>query len=282
MENAVVACNRFFDLVWLPFLKRPWYFDFFIISLVSAFLFLIIFKKVSNQKQIRFYKNKILGHILYIRLYKDHPILTLKMVLHILGYQVMYFRYTLTPMIVIFLPLLVISVQINNRYGYLPFKGDDHFMIEVKLDETAMSNSLKNLRTIRWNTSRGISIDSPPLRMLSEGSIIWRAKVISIQAERQYFQVSTAGTGETVEKRIVTRMNNQRFSPKKQKWDLKGLFVNNGEGFISKTAPFKSITVSYERAGYPLLAWDIDPILLYFILTLLLSLIFKPLVRVSI
>ncbi len=61
-----------------------------------------------------------------------------------------------------------------------------------------------------------------------------------------------------------------------------GVFINNGEDFISKTSPFKSITVSYERASYPFLAWHTDPIILYFILTLVLGLVFKPMIRVSI
>lgn len=282
MENTVVALNRFFDLIWLPLLKSPWYIDFIVISALSALLFLVIFKKLSNQKMIRFYKNKILGHIFSIRLYKDQPILTLKIVLSIFGYQLIYFRYILTPLIVIFLPVMVVTVQLNNRYGYLPLKGDDHFIIEAKLDETTTTDIGKNLERVQWDTSMGILIETPPLRMVSEASIIWRAKVIPSQTGQQFFQISIDGTAETVEKKIITKMKKQRFSLEKRKWDLSGLFINNGEDFIPKTSPFKSITVSYERAGYPLFAWHTDPIILYFILTLVFGLVFKPMIRVSI
>ena len=282
MENMIIALNHFFDLIWLPLLKGPWYIDFIVISVLSALLFLVIFKKLSNQKMIRFYKNRILGHIFSIRLYKDQPILTLKIVLSIFGYQLIYLKYMLTPLIVIFLPLMVLTVQLNNRYGYLPLKEDDHFMIEAKLDKTRTPDIEKSLETIKWNTSRGIQIETPPLRMVSEATVIWRAKVIPLQTERQFFQISVDGTAETVEKKIITAMTKERFSPEKRKWDLSGLFINNGEEFIAKTSPFKSITVSYERASYPFLVWQTDPIILYFILILAFGLIFKPILRVSI
>ncbi|MFQ5484136.1 MAG: hypothetical protein ACE5DO_02255 [Desulfobacterales bacterium] len=282
MENMVIALNHFFDLVWLPLLRGPWYIDFIVISVLSALLFLVIFKKLSNQKMIRFYKNRILGHIFSIRLYKDQPILTLKIVFSIFGCQLIYLKYMLTPLIVIFLPLIVVSVQLNNRYGYLPLKGEDHVLIEAKLDKTETADIEKSIKKIKWNTSSGIQIETPPLRMISEATVIWRAKVLPLQTERQFFQISVGGTTETVEKKIITAMTKERFSPEKRKWDLSGLFINNGEEFIEKTSPFKSITVSYERASYPFLAWQTDPVILYFILTLIFGLFFKPFIRVSI
>ena len=56
----------------------------------------------------------------------------------------------------------------------------------------------------------------------------------------------------------------------------------NAEEFIPESSPFDAVRVNYERATYPFLAWRIDPVILYFIFTLIFALIFKPLIKVHI
>lgn len=282
METAVIFLNRFFDVLWAPLSKSPSYVDIIIISAISALIFLIIFKKTSNQEMIRHYKNKIFAHILEIGLYKDQPILTIKIVLSILGYNLIYLRYTLVPLIVIFLPLLVISVQLNNRYGYFPLEIGNRFIIRADLDKTLVPDIGNSLKKIRCDTSKGILVETPPMRIVSEASIFWRAKVISSEENQQFCQIAIEGTAGTVGKGVFTGTTKQRFSPERRKWRPQSLFVSNAEDFISESSPFEAVSVYYERAAYPFLAWNTDPIVLYFILTLIFGFALKPILRVNI
>jgi hypothetical protein len=282
MEAILIFLNRFFDLLWAPLAKTSYYIDFIIISAISALIYLVIFKKTSNQERIRHYKNKIFAHILEIRLYKDQPILTIRIILTILKYNLIYLRYTLVPILIILPLVLMISVQLNNRYGYLPIKKGNRFIIHAEIDETLMLGIGKNLDKIHCDTSKGIFIETPSMAIESEASIFWRAKFINSTGNPQYCQISISGKKDAVRKNIYTTFSKKRFSPERTKWHLKNFFFSNAEDFIPKTSTFKSVIVNYERAAYPFIAWDTDPIILYFILTLILGLLFKPMLRVYI
>ena len=282
MEKAPIFLNHFFDILWFPLSKTPPYVDILIVSAISAFLFLIIFKKTSNQDMIRYYKNKIIAYILEIRLYKDRPSLTLKNVGKILGYNMVYLRYTLVPLVVIIVPVLIISVQLFNRFGYMPIQQDKSFIVCAELDKNVVPDISKAIEKVRCDTSDGILLETPPMRIISDGSIYWRARVMRSEGDDQFVRVSIEGEPKEVDKKVLTSSTKQGFSPEIRKWGRWGFFVSNGEGFIPETSPFNAVTVSYKPAAYLFLAWRVDPVVLYFILTLILGLLFKPIVKVNI
>jgi len=282
MEKAPIFLNHFFDILWSPLSKTPSYLDILIVSAFSALLFLIIFKKTSNQDMIRHYKNKIIAYILEIRLYKDRPALTLKNVGKILGYNMVYLRYTLVPLVVIIVPVLIISIQLFNRFGYMPIQKDKSFIVCAELDKNVVRDISKTIEKVQCDTSDGILLETPPMRIISDGSIYWRARIIRSEGNDQFVRVSIEGEPQGVDKEVLTSSTKQGFSPEKRKYNLDGLFVDNAEGFISETSPFKVVTVGYRPATYPFLAWRVDPVVLYFILTLILGLLFKPIVKVNI
>ena len=282
MEKAPIFLNHFFDILWSPLSKTPSYLDILIVSAFSALLFLIIFKKTSNQDMIRHYKNKIIAYILEIRLYKDRPVLTLTNVGKILGYNMVYLRYTLVPLVVIIVPVLIISIQLFNRFGYMPIQKDKSFIVCAELDKNVVRDISKTIEKVQCDTSDGILVETPPMRIISDGSIYWRARVIRSEGNDQFVRVSIEGEPQGVDKEVLTSSTKQGFSPEKRKYNLDGLFVDNAEGFISETSPFKAVTVGYRPATYPFLAWRVDPVVLYFILTLILGFLFKPIVKVNI
>jgi len=282
MESAVVFINRLFDFLWMPLSETPSYLDILIISAISAILFLIIFKKTSNQERIKSYKNKIIGHILQIRLYKDHPSLTIRSILSIFGYNFIYLRYALVPMVFIIVPVLVISVQLNNRYGYSPVHIDKSFIIRAELDKTAVPDVRKSIQKIGCTTSDGMVLETPPMGIVSEATVLWRAKVIDAKSPAQTFTMTMDGRPGSVTKKIISAMTKDGISPEKTKWHLDNLFVNNAEGFIPETSSFEAVTVTYQHATYPFLLWNTDPIVLYFIWTLIFGLVFKPIIKVTI
>lgn len=282
METAVTMLNQIFDFLWIPFSKTPSYFDILIISAISAILFLIIFKKTSNQERIKTYKNKIIGNILQIRLYKDYPSLTIRSILSIFGYNFIYLRYALVPLVFIIVPVLVISVQLNNRYGYSPFQIDKPFIIRAELDRTEVPDVRKSIQKTGCITSEGMVLETPPMGIVNEASILWRARIIDAKSPEHAYTVTMAGKPGSVNKRVLSGKTKEGISPEKTKWHLNNLFVNNGEGFIPDSSPFKAVSVTYEHATYPFLLWKTDPIILYFIWTLIFGFVFKPVIKVSI
>lgn len=282
MEAILNILNRFFDFIWTPLSKTSCYIDFILISAISAVIFLILFKKTSNQEKIQHFKNILFAHILEIRLYKDQPLMTLKIIFDILLKNLTYLRYTIVPIFVILPFVLIISIQLNNRYGYLPIKQGDTFVVRVDLNKGLATDIAKNPGKIRCETSKGVLIETQPILIESEASIYWRAKVTDSGNNQQFLRIMLDGTGYDVKKKILTNLSKQRFSPERQKYNLEGLFLDSSEGFISDTSPFEAVSINYNRATYPFLFWNMDPIVLYFVLTLLLGLAFKPFLKVNI
>ena len=282
MEAILNLLNHFFDLIWIPFAKTPSYIDFILISAISAVIFLVVFKKTSNQEKIRQFKNIIFAHILEIRLYKNQPSLTFKIIFNIFLKNLIYLRYTLFPILIIIPFVLIISIQLNNRYGYLPIKKGDTFIIHVALDKHLASTIAKNPEKIQCDASKGILIETPPIIIESDSSIYWRAKVIDPEKDQQYCRIMIDGTDYTLKKKILTHLSKQRFSPERKKYNIEGLFIDYSEDFISETSPFEALSINYHRAAYPFLFWNMDPIVLYFVLTLILGLVVKPIIKVNI
>ena len=177
---------------------------------------------------------------------------------------------------------MIISVQLNNRYGYYPLGVDNRFIIRADLDKTVVSDIVGSLEKTRCYTSKGILIDTSSLQIASEASVFWRAKTIDSDVTQQFCQIAIDGTDDTVKKEIFTGNTKQGFSPIRSKWNPRCLLVNNAENFIPKTSPFEAVSINYDRAAYPFFVWNIDPIVLYFILTLIFGFLFKPIIKVNI
>jgi len=172
-------------------------------------------------------------------------------------------------------------VQINNRMGYVPVRQKEQFIIHAQLDSNMISHIPDFLERVQCKTSPGIIIETPPLRLVSEASIFWRARVLDFQGE-QYIRLVIDGTEEVLDKKIVTNSKTKRFIPQMIKWTLWKGPLYSAEEPIPETSPFKVVSVSYRPAKYSFLVWNFDPVILFVILTLCWGFVVKPFMGVKI
>jgi len=177
--------------------------------------------------------------------------------------------------------MLIIMIQINNRLKYVPLAENEPFIIRAELDTNMISHIPDFLERVQCKTSFGIIVETPPLRLTSEASTFWRARVLDFQGE-QYIRLVIDGTGEVLEKKIVTNSKTKRFIPKKIKWTLWKGTLYSAEEPIPEASPFKVVSVSYRPAKYSFLVWDFDPVVLFVILTLCWGFVIKPFMGVKI
>jgi hypothetical protein len=275
--------NRFFDLVSLSSSPNMRYLYIVLISLISAVIFLLLFKKTSKQEKIKYHKNQIWGNILQIRLYQDKFALLVVSVVSILKHNLLYLSQMLIPLVFMMIPLLIFTVQINNRCGYSPLKAGQQFIIRVNSDKKVTDSFSDLLSKISCEPSPDITLETPPLRIEKNGSVFWRARVTGAAAgSSPSIRISVQGTDQVIEKPIVTDYRQQRFSPVKRKWSFWNGLFSNAEGFLPADAPFEAISTDYPRASYPFLFWRVDAIILYFIFTLILAFALKRFFNVDI
>lgn len=281
MEHIVIGLNQVFNWLWLPLQKTPRYLDIAVVSAISGWLFMVLFKKTSNQKMIEHCKNRIVGNILQIRLYKDHPKQILNSIFQILRYNLIYLRYALVPLLVILPPVLVILMQLDNHYGYEPLKMNEPFIVRVDLDNTGQSATGSQLNSVRLHNSSAIRIETPPLRDVEDSGVFWRARIVSSTPE-QPLELTVMAGNETVLRKIAVHNEKDGFAPVKRKWTLPDGLIQNAEGFLPENGSIEVVRVGYNRASYPFLWWKVDVVVLYFILTLIFGLCLKPFLKVHI
>lgn len=275
METFLLTVNRIFDLIFFMGGYEGRYAAIVFIGAVSALVFLIIFKITSNQEGIRREKNRIIGNLFQIRLYKDDLLLILSSIFQIFTHNLSYLRYMLAPLLFTIIPLVIFTVEVNQRCGYQPLRAGSEFIISADLSGKHL------LDTIKCETSSGIALLTPVMRVYDQAKAFWRAKIIR-QAGTQETVALYINGREAAAKTVVMDTPARRFIPEKIKADSLNAILYHAEGFLPVDSPVERLTVAYPRASYNFLGIGMDAVVLYFIFTLLFALAVKPLFRVTI
>jgi hypothetical protein len=80
----------------------------------------------------------------------------------------------------------------------------------------------------------------------------------------------------------MTTYDRNGFSSSLEQMNIKTALTSSAEGFLSKESPISRISINYSRAAYNFLFWEVDALVLYFVLTLLFAYILKSLFKVAI
>lgn len=130
--NSILG--HLFSVLFFPFRHlNPW-FGMVFVSLLTGLLMLVIFRLTSNQEGIKRVKDKIKAHLLELRLFKDNLNISLKAQGQILRHNFRYIGYSLKPMLVMMIPLILILVQLNFWFGYKPLRPGESAILKVKLE----------------------------------------------------------------------------------------------------------------------------------------------------
>jgi hypothetical protein len=125
--------TRVFDIILYPFGFINPFWGVLFLSILMAFVVLIIYKRISSPKTIKITKEKIKANILAIRIYKDFWRVILSSFFKSLYYTGKYFSLNLVPLLVIIPILFPVFVQMDVRYGLRPFRVGEEVVIKVQV-----------------------------------------------------------------------------------------------------------------------------------------------------
>lgn len=277
--------NRLFDIVSFSGSPGVRYLYILVLSVISAVIFLLLFKRFSNQERIAYHKRKIWGNILQIRVYQDKFTLLILSVFNIIKHNLLYLLHMVVPLLVIMIPLIVFTVQVNTRCGYEPLNLNQRFVIRGHLDpKSASGASLNLLEEVYCEVPQGIELETLPLRIEETGEVFWRARVASLPASQVsvFIRIGVRGDAQIAEKLVATDYDHKRFAPGKNKWSFRNELFGNAEGFLARDGIFDVVSIGYQRASYAFLLWKVDAVILYFVWTFLLAFVLKGFVDVTI
>ncbi|MBN2245998.1 MAG: hypothetical protein JW755_09145 [Candidatus Aminicenantes bacterium] len=267
--------QKIFDVIFYPFRgMSPWV-GMIVISLLSVFLILFIFKHTSNQTGIRKVKDKIKAHLLELRLYKDNLSISLKAQGNILRQNSKYIAYSAKPMLFMIIPIILIIAHTNFWFSYASLEPGQKTLVKVKLKE-----NYDPLETdIRLEPSPAYVIETPPLRILEENEIDWRISALETGEHDLVFSVA----GNNLKKSLSVQASPlSRISPVKLQKNFIDELINPTESPIDENLPIKSVEILYPTKNMNFLGLGIHWLIVYFILTIILGFSLKSVFKVEV
>ena len=233
---------------------------------------LMIFKKVSNQVGIRNIKNRIKGHLLELRLYKDDIGLSGTAMKELLGCNLKYLVYALKPMLVLMVPVLLILIQVASRYEFRPLRVGEKAIVTVTFTEDAEPMD------IILDGEGPISVETAPLRIIDKNQISWRIRAVQ---EGDFF-LRLSHKDNDVTKRIWVGSNRTQLASHRVKvYSIFGMLypaetVLPGDSFL------KDIHIHYPKRTLSLAGLDVHWLVIFFFFSLIAGVALKGVFGVEI
>ena len=269
------ALNKVFEVLFLPVRGlSPWV-AMILVSLLTSFLMLLIFRHTSNQAGIRKEKNRIKAHLLELRLFKDNMGVQLRAQGRILLANAKYVGHNMKPMLVMIVPVLLILIQLNLWFGSESLKPGDPVLVKVRLAEGKYPSEVP----ASLAASAELEIETPPLRIEDEAEIDWRLRAKAAGPGKLTLTVG----GETVVK--SASVGATRLSPipvLKPGRNLLDQVFNPGEAPLPAGSVVRSVEIRYPAASMSLFGLHIHWLIVYFILSIAFGYGFKGLFKVEI
>ncbi len=199
--------TRLFDWALWPFrgLDPMW-----AVAATAAVLGVVLvwaFGKVSNQQRIARLKDRIKGHMLEMWIFRHNAAVVLKAQGRTLGYAVLYTLDALRGMAIVMVPVLLVLVQLQARYGYAPLRPGESAVLRVLY---AAPLSLEEM-DVALDLPSGVVAETPALRVPDEGEVDFRISA----AEAGVYDVGVTCSGERVTKSLCVGTVGAAVSPRR-------------------------------------------------------------------
>jgi hypothetical protein len=267
------AVTRSFDLFFAMFAPAGAWAGMVAVSLLTALLALVIFRYTSSQSGIRAVKDRLISHLLEVVLYRDELRVVLRAQVAILRDDVKYLGYALVPLAFMIVPVGVLLIQTDLRYGHRPLALGEQVIVGVKLRSAG-----GNLSRVSLSASDGAEVETPPLTMPAIGEVDWRVRGVTAGDHELRFSVN----GREFSKRIAIGERASRIAVLRVGGGAWQQFLHPGEPPLPADGPVEWIQVSYPGREMRALGWRMHWVWPWLVLTLALGYILKGPLRVQV
>ncbi len=234
--------TQFFNFILKPFENGHAYAGLILVSIVTGGVMLFLFKLTSNQQAMKEVKTRISAYFLEMRLYKEDVSVVVTSQRNILKANMVYMKLAVIPALVMIVPVLLIMVQLNLRYGQVGFRPGDSAMVKVKVEEGV--DVVKNRMALKID--RGIEKASPAVRIPSLKEIDWKIKLTDTGVHNLTLETATGDV--TLPVYATTRLVPIHGIFKKSSfWET---VFNPGAPRIPNEAPIKSVEILYPEMSF--------------------------------
>ncbi|MCR4396444.1 MAG: hypothetical protein NUW07_06895 [Candidatus Saccharicenans sp.] len=272
LNSAVGTIVR---VIFLPFSSASPWGALLVISLLTALLLLLVYKKTSNQAGLKQVKNRIKASLLEIRLYQSDFRTQLGSQKELVAANLRYLLYNLQPLLVMLLPIFLLLAQLNLWFGYRAVRPGETFLLKVRFI-TAVDIERVNLEL---EAPPGLTVETPPVRIIDLREAAWRLRLEEPVSQPLIIQVN----GERYQKEIPRGGRRlSRISTVRVRRNLWQELLYPGEKPLPSDSLLSRIELSYPEQRLELLGLGLHWLLAYFLLSVILGLGLKGFFRVEI
>ena len=255
------AITGAFDAILRPFAGlHPWV-GLTVVSAVTGVVMLLIFGKTSNQKKIAETKDRLKAYVMEMWIFRNDTIVMFSAIGSVLRSNLQYLRHSLRPLVFLFIPVLVIMVQLGIRYADEPMMPGDTAVVVVKLKAGVVASQTE----LGLVAPTGVRVISPALRIDSKSEVDWE-----IVAEQPgHHQLALQTPGGVVHKSLVVGPTRRigKVGAIKARANSWGAFLYPSEPPIAGESIIESIQVTYPHRELKFLGFTVNWLLAFFIIS---------------
>ena len=240
MSYVNAALRPVFDLLLAPFAGLPPIVSLTVVSLLTAVLMLVVFKRTSNQAALAGVKRHIHAGLFEIRLFNDDLRAILRAQGEILRHNLTYLRLSLVPMIWILPPLVLVVAQLQFHYGYEGLRPAEAMLLRVDLKPEAVEAGVRPEATLELPP--GLVAQTREVWLPGEAQLAWR-----LAAEREGdFEIGVQiDGGPRVTKTVRVTREVVRLSPVRVDPGFFSQLIYPAEPPLPADGPVQAIHVDY-------------------------------------
>ncbi|MBI5118202.1 hypothetical protein HZA56_17130 [Candidatus Poribacteria bacterium] len=265
--------TRAFDVALSPFGAVSPLWGLLAVSIVTGVIMVLVFKHTSNQQAIRKTKDKISAHFLEVRLFKDDLALMLDSQIRILRCTLTYMKYSVAPMLVMIVPVILIMAQLGIRYDRRALKPGENAIVKVTCDDSVSIGDIP----VSVETADGLRLETPLLHIPAQREVDFRVGAVT-EGEHA---VSVRFGDEQLKTPIIVSNKVQRVYPVRSRPGLMAAVLAPGQRPLPDSSKLKEIRIEFPSQELAVFGWRTNWLVIFFVASILAGYLLKGVFKVS-
>jgi len=292
MWTLLHALDSFLDIFLAPLDPFPPIWGLTGISLLVGVVMVLLYRVISDQKAIGKIRDQIKVHFMEVLVYKEDIAQTWIAQRKILAYNFKYMALSLKPGLILLVLVVFILAPLHVRYGYLPLKPEDSFIVTVQM---APGKSPMDVN-VALKAPEAIEVETPPLRLEEEREVNWRLRPKKAGEYVLQFLLPESVCGSamacTLSKQVVVgsgedgaglRPPLRKIAPERRQGAILAALYNPLELPLPENSVLKAIKISYPPRSFRgiLGGWSLDWLVLFIVVSLGFGFLVKKLLKIA-
>lgn len=265
--------TKLFDLLLAPVAAWPAV-AMTVVAIVSAVWALLLFKAVTPQAKLTQVRDRLFGHIYEMGLYQEHLRVVARIQWDLARANLRYLSLTLPALFVLLVPMVLTLAQLDGRFAHRPLQVGE----ETVFTATLTPDRARDMDRVAVQTTPGLRVVAGPVQDRVAGAVAWRVKVVGDGDQ----EIVVSAGGRELVRRAVPVGNTLAAVGEKSEPDWLHEILFPGAPVLARGGAVAAMSLSLPARQVSYLGLKLDWLVAFMIISLLVGLAIKDVLRVSI